>query len=388
MYYNLQKKGITFIDNTLKNILYLGNIYLLINNNSNFDMNKIKSNVIHLLLFLSIIITGCTSANLSILKDIKIKGERIISLDTEPAPWNVKIIETITKKGFKVLTSGKSLTRFVLQISASAPTNPMHRCFAGGWKFDYYTATVVDLIKKENIASVEGSGYSEDCEPSQGKIFTLTAQMLDGLWSDNGQEEQHMVEEIDENRSNDDKILWDLIKDSDSEDSFRQFIKKFPNSSLSIAAQFRLDKLKNKKESSVVKVDGEKPRAVLVPIGTIGPVSKTQKNIILNKFLDELSNNYILVPQEEYEKAEEKAFQELDFEECTEEQCIRVIQEMLQVENMFKIEMIREDKDTQVSLTLIVLDKKLVKTDFCENCKTQSLIKLVSKLYKELESKR
>ena len=196
-----------------------------------------------------------------------------------------------------------------------------------------------------------------------------------------------MVEQIDENRSNDDKVLWDLIKDSNNEDSFRQFIKKFPNSSLSIAAQFRLDKLQNKDESSKVGKDGEKPRAVLVPLGTIGPVSKTQKSIILNKFLDELSNNYVLVPQEEYEKAEEKAFQELDFEECTEEQCIRVIQEMLQVENMFKIEMIREDSDTQVSLTLIVLDKKLVKTDFCENCKTKDLIKVVSKLYKELKAK-
>ena len=60
---------------------------------------------------------------------------------------------------------------------------------------------------------------------------------------------------------------------------------------------------------------------------------------------------------------------------------------MLQVENMFKIEMIREDSDTQVSLTLIVLDKKLVKSDFCENCKTSDLIKVVSKLYKELKAK-
>jgi len=363
------------------NIICLSNLF------RGADMKKIRSNLIHLLLFVSTIITGCSSANISIMKNIKIKGERIIALDAKPAPWNGKIAETITKKGFKVITTGKLETRFVLKIGASAPTDVMHRCFAGGWNFDYYTAIVVDLVNKENIASVEGSGYSEDCPPAQGKIFTLTAQMVNDLWSENGQEEQYMVKQIDEKKTDEDKVLWDLIKDSNSEDSFRQFIKKFPNSSLSIAAQFRLDKLQNKNESSNVGKDGEKPRAGLVPLGTIGPVSKTQKSIILNKFLDELSNNYVLVPQEEYEKAEEKAFQELDFEECTEEQCIRVIQEMLQVENMFKIEMIREDSDTQVSLTLIVLDKKLVKTDFCENCKTSDLIKVVSKLYKELKAK-
>ena len=60
---------------------------------------------------------------------------------------------------------------------------------------------------------------------------------------------------------------------------------------------------------------------------------------------------------------------------------------MLQVENMFKLELIREDSDTQVSLTLIDVDKKLVKSDFCENCKTSDLIKIVSKLYKELKAK-
>ena len=125
----------------------------------------------------------------------------------------------------------------------------------------------------------------------------------------------------------------------------------------------------------------------VIPIGTIGNIKESQKLIINNKFLDELSIDYDIVPQEEYEKAEEKAFQELEYEECTEEQCIRLIQEMLQVENMFKLELIREDSDTQVSLTLIDVDKKLVKSDFCENCKTSDLIKVVSKLYKDLKDK-
>jgi len=143
--------------------------------------------------------------------------------------------------------------------------------------------------------------------------------------------------------------------------------------------------VETKVESSLPR--SSKGKAVVIPIGTIGNIKESQKLIITNKFLDELSSDYDIVPQEEYEKAEEKAFQELEYEECTVEQCIRLIQEMLQVENMFKLELIREDRDTQVSLTLIDVDKKLVKTDFCENCKTSDLIKVVSKLYKDLKDK-
>jgi len=131
-----------------------------------------------------------------------------------------------------------------------------------------------------------------------------------------------------------------------------------------------------------------KNRAVFVPIGIIGEITKSQKLIIRNKFLDVLSNDYDLVPQEEYEKAEEAAFQELDYEECTEEQCIRLIQDMLQVENMFQIQLIKDGKDTQVSLTLTDLDRKLVKSNLCEGCNTSSLVKIISSLYKELELKR
>ena len=131
-----------------------------------------------------------------------------------------------------------------------------------------------------------------------------------------------------------------------------------------------------------------KKKAAVTPIATIGDIKESQKTIIANKFLDELSDDYDIVPQEEYEKAEEEAFQQLDYEECTEDQCIRLIQEFLQIENIFKLQMIREGKDTQVSLTLVDLDRKLVKTEFCEDCNTSALIKTVTKLYRALENKR
>ena len=176
---------------------------------------------------------------------------------------------------------------------------------------------------------------------------------------------------------------WEVLKQKGSTNDF--YTVDFFTKHSAVEAKVESSSVEAKVESSLPR--SSKGKAVVIPIGTIGNIKESQKLIIFNKFLDELSSDYDIVPQEEYEKAEEKAFQELEYEECTEEQCIRLIQEMLQVENMFKLELIREDSDTQVSLTLIDVDKKLVKSDFCENCKTSDLIKVVSKLYKDLKDK-
>ena len=65
-----------------------------------------------------------------------------------------------------------------------------------------------------------------------------------------------------------------------------------------------------------------------------------------------------------------------------------MIQEMLQVENMYKLELIKDGNDTQINLTLIDLDRKLHKSHYCQFCSTPDLIKSVSKLYMDLEAKR
>ena len=82
-----------------------------------------------------------------------------------------------------------------------------------------------------------------------------------------------------------------------------------------------------------------------------------------------------------------QAFQELDYEECTEDQCIMMIQEMLQIENAFQLTLLSDEGDTQLSLTWTDLDKKRVEEVFCEGCKTKELRSsievLLDKLVKE-----
>ena len=97
-----------------------------------------------------------------------------------------------------------------------------------------------------------------------------------------------------------------------------------------------------------------------------------------------MDDYFDIVPKDLFEEAQEKAFQELDSDQCTEDQCIMLIKEILQVENAFQLILMAEEGDTQISLTWNDLDRKRVEEEYCEGCKTkelrESLSKLVSKL--------
>ena len=116
----------------------------------------------------------------------------------------------------------------------------------------------------------------------------------------------------------------------------------------------------------------ERPETIVIPVGTLGDISDSRKQIIQNTLSQELTKYFRLVPQDKFEEAQEKAFEELEFEECTEDQCIMMIQEILQVENVFSLQLVAEDVDTQLSLTWVGLDEKKVLTDFCEGVKQKN----------------
>ena len=97
-----------------------------------------------------------------------------------------------------------------------------------------------------------------------------------------------------------------------------------------------------------------------------------------------MTKYFRLVPKDKFEEAQEQAFEELEYEECTEEQCIMMIQEILQVENVFSLQLIAEGIDTQLSLTWIGLGEKKVLTDYCEDCKTKELNSKIELLVKNL----
>ena len=136
--------------------------------------------------------------------------------------------------------------------------------------------------------------------------------------------------------------------------------------------------------SSPLFGQSERPETIVIPVGTLGDISDSRKQIIQNTLSQELTKYFRLVPQDKFEEAQEKAFEELEYEECTEDQCIMMIQEILQVENVFSLQLVAEDVDTQLSLTWVGLEEKKVLTDFCEGCKTKELNSKIELLVKNM----
>ena len=131
----------------------------------------------------------------------------------------------------------------------------------------------------------------------------------------------------------------------------------------------------------------EKPQTILVPSGSLGEISEVKVKILEKTLESKLDEYFDIVPRHLFEEAQEKAFEELDYEECTEEQCIMMIQEMLQIENAFQLTLLSVEEDTQLSLTWTDLDKKRVEEVFCEGCKIKELRSsievLIDKLVKQ-----
>ena len=122
------------------------------------------------------------------------------------------------------------------------------------------------------------------------------------------------------------------------------------------------------------------PQAIIVPTGSLGEVSEIRKKILEKTLESSLDDYFAIVPKDLFEEAQEKAFEELDYEECTEEQCIVLIKEMLQVENSFQLVLMAEGDDTYISLNWNDLDRKRVQEEICEKCDTKKLRESISLL--------
>ena len=127
-----------------------------------------------------------------------------------------------------------------------------------------------------------------------------------------------------------------------------------------------------------------KPKAIIIDTGSLGGINKTRIKILDKTLESKLDDYFAIVPKEIYEEAKEEAFQELEDDECTEDQCIMKIQEILQVENAFKMELTYEDGDTQISITWNNQEEKRVVEDYCEGCKTKKLRETIGRLVEEL----
>ena len=135
-----------------------------------------------------------------------------------------------------------------------------------------------------------------------------------------------------------------------------------------------------------------RPPALINKLVTLGPIEEVQKQIVFNHLQAVLSEKFELVSQRRFDEAQNMAFEELDYDQCTEENCIRFIQDTLQVESFFSLQLLEENKITQLTLMMLDLDRKVVKTDICEDCSTldlnEKVTDLIEVMYEEIDFDR
>ena len=60
--------------------------------------------------------------------------------------------------------------------------------------------------------------------------------------------------------------------------------------------------------SSTVIGQSDRTETIVIPVGTLGDISDSRKQIIQNTLSQELTKYFRLVPQDKFEVAQEKAF--------------------------------------------------------------------------------
>ena len=129
----------------------------------------------------------------------------------------------------------------------------------------------------------------------------------------------------------------------------------------------------------------EKVMEAFTPMGTLGESTEMGKQIICNSLQESLSTHYALASHKDFETTLTQVFERLDYDECTEDQCFALIQQIIQTDNLFFLNMRREGSFTQHSLTRIDLDsQRLVRTAFCQDCSIGELNIMVEELWMKL----
>jgi hypothetical protein len=153
-----------------------------------------------IILTLLLALTGCAHNATTVIVDRKIDGPKVIALDAPRTPWVVEIESRLRQSGFQVLRWAsqrrvreqltesrteefrEAAARYVLVIDGHAPLDAMNRCFGGGYRFDFLTAELVDTKTNETIFNVSGSGYSENCQPMSGSLFSNITSAVKNTW--------------------------------------------------------------------------------------------------------------------------------------------------------------------------------------------------------------
>ncbi|EAW8221864.1 hypothetical protein IM99_11540 [Salmonella enterica] len=150
---------------------------------------------------ISLVLAGCASTkNVDVVATEKAQGDRIVAINSARSPWVYEIEKRLKQKGFTVLRSAsqqvtiekqtnsttgiynEATTRYVLNLNGFAPNNTMTRCYGGGYDFEYIDAELIDVKNNQTMFHYSNSGFSENCPPMSGTIFTDITNLVANAW--------------------------------------------------------------------------------------------------------------------------------------------------------------------------------------------------------------
>ena len=112
-----------------------------------------------------------------------------------------------------------------------------------------------------------------------------------------------------------------------------------------------------------------KPTAMLLPINFVDLDKKSLQGSLNNFVKTELSNYYDLKSEKEIEQARDAAVDQISSENCTEEACVKVMGELLDVEYTFSLEIIDTGEGWDLSVVRQGMDSVTSRrNELCNDC--------------------
>ena len=122
-----------------------------------------------------------------------------------------------------------------------------------------------------------------------------------------------------------------------------------------------------------------KAEAMLLPLDFSGIKSAEERAILQNHVLTELSAYYELKSEQEVESARDAAIDKLSSENCTEEACVKIMGELLDVEHTFTFSVIAAGNYWDLSATrLDYFGTTARRNSACEQCTLPNARKILT----------
>ena len=138
-------------------------------------------------------------------------------------------------------------------------------------------------------------------------------------------------------------------------------------------------------------------RVVISPISVLGKISVPDRQMLFNRFREQINQHYFLVSYQVLEMIAEQE-KNIDIENCKSSECAREVKNFIKrigwqfrTDDLFLFGLIKSEKETQLTLKLSSLSApeitQIIVTRICHDCGIAALMDEVDKLVKKMLQK-